>query len=379
MSSLLYPSVIDETTLSPRLSATIYLPIGIEGEAAAAGTATVATLYAVSRVDEAATLFGTTSPLYALIKEILDRGAGPVVAGASAKAASPTLVQRQAVWEKMESDENIRIRLTDSAIQADLVELANSAEFADVIDNKQFSICGMPAATPQATLTTAAAAIGSDRGVLIAPGIYDRNGSLKSGSYAAAIVAAEVAKNADPANDLDLHVIPLTGGIEKGADGLPVFRRKVVAGVEVNDFQALLEDGVSPLQNARIPGGGVEITHLRMTDITSGGGATWDSLMTRIIVDQIFLDVKNYIYEGRYFQLGNTQQTRLRIKSGVEALLAERSDWIERVDQPDGTLGYNVSVTQNGSNPREVIIGYEGTVVRGISTVKVSANLTILV
>jgi hypothetical protein len=44
--------------------------------------------------------------------------------------------------------------------------------------------------------------------------------------------------------------------------------------------------------------------------------------------------------------------------------------------QPDGSQGYNVSVTSSADN-RQVIVGYEGVVVRGINTVKVAANLSI--
>jgi hypothetical protein len=80
---------------------------------------------------------------------------------------------------------------------------------------------------------------------------------------------------------------------------------------------------------------------------------SYDNLYTRIIVDQVFIDVKNYSYSNNFFRSPNTDTTRLRIKSGVEAVLTERQAWIAPVQQPDNTLGYNVSVTKSPSATRE--------------------------
>jgi hypothetical protein len=117
----------------------------------------------------------------------------------------------------------------------------------------------------------------------------------------------------------------------------------------------------------------VQTTHFRTVYTTNG---TYDALYTRIISDQVFIDVKNYIYDNDYLRAGNTDVTRARMQSGVEAILQTRSSWISTVQQPDGSQGYNVTVTPS-ADMRQVIIGYEGVVVRGISTVLVAANLTI--
>jgi hypothetical protein len=370
------PTVIDASSLIPRQSAAIFLPIGIEGQMDNDGTGVVGTPYAITRIDEARATFGVASKLTLLISAILDRGAGPVIAVASAKGSAPTLTQRQAAWEVLQADENVRLRLTGSTTQSDLVALAASASDANLIYNKQIALGGMPSGTSKANLITAAAAISPDdasRFVLVGPAVYDQNGTLQDGSFAAACVAAEISKNADPSNDLDLWPIPLLTGIETDASGRPVFMRRVTGGVAVDDFEDLLQGGVSPLQPARGGAGGVTTTHLR-TAYTADG--TYDNLYTRIIVDQVFLDVKSYILDNNYLRLGNSEGTRARIKSGVEALLAERSAWIDPVVQVDGSQGYAVTVTPSADD-RQVTIGYEGTVVRGISTVQVAANLTI--
>jgi hypothetical protein len=376
-STLLDPRVIDASTLIPKATSQIYMPIGVEGQADAAATATVAQLYVINRLDEAS-VFATTSNLYKLISAVLNGGAGPVLAIASAKATLPTLVQRQAAWDKLESDETVRIRLTDSVVQADHAALAVSCANANLLYNKQIAVGGMPAGTTKAALISAAAAIaggGQDaasRFVLVGPGVYDDLGTLRDGAYLAAVVAAEIAKNADPSNDLDLWPLPHVTGIERGSDGLTIFRRKVVTGAAVDDYEDLLQGGVSPVQPARVPGGAIT-THLRTTFITN---TSYDALYTRIIVDQIFLDVKSYILDNNFLRSGNTAATRARIKSGVEAVLTERQTWISAVVQPDGSQGYNVSVNPS-PDMRQITVGYEGVVVRGISTVKVAANLSI--
>ena len=377
-STQLYPEVIDVSTLGAKFTSPLYLPVGIEGQADSGGTGSEDVLYLIESPAEANGLFGSASSLAKLVNFVLERGVNPVVAVASKKGSAPLLADRQGAWELLESDLSVRLRLTDSVTQGDLVELAKSANYANSIYNKQIAFVGLASGTAKASLSTAATAIetgsaeGSKRTVLVAPGVYDQNGVLISGAYAAAAIAAEVARNPDISDDLDLKNLPLLTGIEKEASSLPVFRVKVVAGTPVNDFEDLLQDGVSPLQSSRT-GAGVQITHLRTVYSADG---TFDSLMTRLIIDQLFVDVKNYVLDAIYLRRGNTEEVRNRIKSGVEALLAERRAWLNPITQVDDTLGWNVTVTSSPDN-RQVTIAYEGVVVRGISTIQVAANLSI--
>lgn len=375
----MYPEVIDASQIIPKPSADIFLPIAIEGQADTLGTSVVGVVYSITREDQSVAAFGAASTLHRLVKAVLDRGAGPVIAVASVKGeTAPTLAQRQAAWEKLESDESIRIRLTDSVVQADHAALAVSCKNADLIYNKQFCVVGMAAGTAKSALIAAAASIGADpaaakRAVLVAPAVYDESGAIRDGSFTAAVLAAEISKNPDPANDLDLWPLQRVTAIEKGSDGMAVFRRKVTAGVATNEFEELLQGGVSPLQSARGVAQGVQTTHLRTVFIAD---TTFDNLATRIIIDQVFLDVKEYIYSGGFFREPNTQITRGRIASGVESVLIERSAWVAPITQPDGTAGYNVTVSSS-ADQRQVIVSYEGVVVRGINTVRVSAQLFI--
>lgn len=378
-STLLDPRVIDASTLTPRQTSAIYLQPAVEGQAEATGTANINVPTLISRLDQAADSFGQNSSLYRIIAALLNRGAGPVIGVASVKGATaPTLAQRQAAWEKLESDTTVRVRLTDSEVQADVVALSVSCANASLIDNKQIAVVGMAAGTTKANLLSAATAITAggeipaSRTCLVAPGVYDQGGVLRGGSFAAAAVAAEVAKNGDPGNDLDLWDLPLVLSIELDAFGLPIFRRKVVSGVPMNDFEDLLQGGVSPLQPSRVAGG-VATTHLRTAYVTN---TAYDSLYTRIIIDQLFIDVRDYLYSGGFFRQGNTEAVRGWIVAGVKALLDERRAWLNPVQQSDGTYGYKVSALPS-PDMRQVIVGYEGIIVRGISTIKVAGNLSI--
>lgn len=369
----LYPEVKDGTNLGALFSQALYLPIGIEGQKDAGGTQAILVPADISRPSDADTLFGAASSLATLVKFLLGRGAPIVTAVASKSAAPPILAERQAAWALLEERRDIRIRLTDSVVQADLVALADSAEWAETVQNKQVAFGGMATSTTVGNLTTAATAIASKRFCLVAPGIYDENGVLRAGSFAAAAVAVEVAKNSDLGDDLDTFTLSGLTGIEKGTEGYPIFRIKANAGTPVNDFETLLQGGVSPLRIGR--NGETQISHLRMAYVTD---TVWDSLMTRLIVDQLFVDVREYCEDNNFLRRGNTNATRNDLKAGVENLLFERNTWVQPLVQPDGTLGFFVAVIPSVDG-RQVTITYQGKVVRGIQTILVDARLSITV
>lgn len=377
VSTQLFPEVIDGTTLNERVTQALYLPIAVEGQADVAGSATVAEIKKVSRPADADTFFGPASSLAALVKFLLDQGAGPVVAVASAKGSAPTLIQRQTAWTTLEARRDVRIRLTDSTADADLAALGISCKNAALLNNKQFAIVGKPAATSKATLIATSTAVNADtdagkRTVVIGGAVYDSTGTLRGGAFSAAAVAARVAQNNDPSDDLDTAVLPNLTGVERDALGNDLFRILVVGGSVVNDFEDLLQGGVSPLM-PNPAGVGVAISHLRMS---YKADSTFDALMTRIIVDQVFVLVRDYCIRFNQLRKGNTPTTRAQLQSGVDALLTTLSTWIQPVTLGDGTEGYDVQVTAS-ADQRQQIISYRGEVVRGVQTIVVAGNLTI--
>lgn len=371
-STQLFPEVVDATSLIARPTQNVFLPIGVEGEMLNTGDADVGTLYTISTSSEGHSLFGASSTLAKIIDAVLEGGAAPVIAGASASGTSPDLTARQSVWDDLSSETSIRLRLTDAVDQSSLAALAQSCEDAELVQNKQISLMGLAPGTSLSGHTTAAGAIASTRGALIAPSVYDRNGALQNGAFAAAIVASVVAANEDLSNDLDLVGLPLLTGIEKDSSGNPLFRNKVSSGAQVNEFETALQAGVSPLAPGILPGS-VQITHLRTTYTTN---SAYDALSTRLIVDQLFVDVRDYVKGSGFLRRVNTESNRNALAAAVTALLEERSSWLSPHTLANGTIGYGVSVISSPDN-RQLTVSYEGTVIRGIQTIQIAPVLTI--
>lgn len=373
MSSLqLYPEVKDGSGLGPKFSRPQFHVIGIEGQAGASGTTVVGRVEEISRPTDADTLFGTTSSLAMLVKFVLARGIPSVKAVASVKGSySAESTERQTAWQNLESDPDVRLRLTDAVTQSILDLHATSAENANIIQNKQVAFGGMPTGTSKAALISAAGAVNSKRGVLVGPGVHDEGGVLLAGPYAAGAVVARVALNPDPSDDLDTVALHGLTGIEKDGMGMPIFRQKVVAGAEVNDYSDLLVGGVSPLRTGRR--GGVEITHLRTTYTAD---STFDALSTLMIIDEVFIRVRDYCERMLFLRKGNTAVNRNLLQSGIQALLNELQDWLEAKQQVDGTTGFNVAVTAS-ADKRQMIVSYEGEVLRGVQTILIAGNLSI--
>lgn len=366
-----YPMIVDKSTLTGVFQTDQFMVIGVEGQKDVAGTAAIGLPKLVTTAEDANTFFGASSSLALLCKVILARGINFVWAVASA-SAPPTLVQRQAAWAPLEDNPDIRIRLTDSVTQADLVALADSCEWAEGVQNKQFCVAGLASPSTKAAAIAAAGAVASKRAVLVTPAIYDLNGNLLSGQYGAAYAACQIAMNPDIADSLNLADIPATAGIEKdAATGLPVYRIRANAGTPLNDFQDLLTGGVSPFQQSRT--GLAALTHLRTTWIAD---TTFDALMTLLVKDQVFIDIREILLDHQALRKGNTGGNRSLAAALVENYLKAHDDWIARVGLSDGTTGYGVTVV-NAPDGKSYTINYFGQIVRGTNVINVNGSLTI--
>lgn len=368
----LYPEIRDTSSLSGVFNTDQFMLVGVEGRKDTVGTAAVAQPYVVSDPAVADTLFGPASSLSSLVKFLLGRGLNNVIAVASASNVAPTLVQRQAAWTVLEEDENVRIRLTDSTVQADLVALADSAEWAEGIQHKQFMFGGMALPSSQATLLAMAGAVASKRGIIVGPGVYDTNGTLLAGPFAAAYVAAAVAMNQDITDDMDGMPLPATTGIERDAtNNMPLFRNRAGAGVPLNDFAVLLAGGVSPLRQGRA--GQAEITHIRMTWTTD---TTYDALMTLLIKDGTFLALRDLLLGQKFLRRGNTASNRALAAKLVDTWLRAHNDWVQPVQLGSGDLGYGVTATAS-SDKKTINVSYQGEVVRNTQVININAVLSI--
>lgn len=366
------PQIVDRSSLTGVFIADDFLPMGVEGHMSNDGDAALNRPERISSAEEAQTAFGVGSSLTNLITLILGRG----IASVTAVASDPTheLTSRETAWEALEDDPAIRVRLSDGTTQADMVAHANSCEYAEAIQNKQMCFMAPQTPTSKATLSTLAAAIASKRAVLLGPGIYDLDGVLRGGADVSAIVAGEIAKNGDITDSLNLYEIPATAGIEmETATGLPLFRVRANGGSPVDDFQDLLDDGVSPLRQS--PDGLAAFTHLRTTWTQD---ETFDALQTLLIKDEVFLGIRQELLNNNFLRKPNTLDNRTLAAAIVDAWLKAHSTWVSPIVLPNGTLGYGVSTTQ-GSDGKSFTISYFGNVVRGTNVIAINGTLTIAV
>lgn len=370
--SQLYPEIRDKSTLTGTFNQPQFLGIGIEGQALGTGTVAVGTPKTVTSSQDADTFFGAGSPLANLVKFVLKLGINSVRAVASIKDDDPPdLAARQDAWEVLEEDADVRIRLTDSAVQANLVALAESCENAEGIQNKQFCVVGLGTPSSSASAVTASTAIGSKRAVLITPGTFDSDGALENGVFAAARVAAMVATNPDITDDLDTVLIPGTTGIETATNGMPLYRLHAGGGDPVNDFETLLQAGASPLRQGK--SGKAEITHLRTTYTTDD---TMDALMTLLIKDGVFLGIRSELESQQFLRKGNTEDNRALAAEIVNQWLIEHGTWVLPKELPDSSIGYGVTALAT-SDLRGIVISWNAEIVRNTQTIDLSGNYTI--
>lgn len=367
-----YPEIRDTSSLTGVFNLDQFLVIGIEGQKDVGGSQAVAVPVFITDPTQADTLFGPASSLGGLVKFVLAQGINGVWAVASASGSLPLLAARQTAWALLEENPDITIRLTDSEVQADLVALADSCEWAENIQNKQFGFGGLATPTTKTNMTAAATAIASKRFVLVGPGYYDENGVLKSGKWAAARVACEVARNPDITDDLDTLPLAGTTGIEKDATTqMPLFRLKSGAGTPVNDHADLLAGGVSPLRQGRT--GQAEIVHLRTTYITD---TTYDALMTLQIRDETFKGLRDMLNGQMFLRRGNTPSNRALAARLVDTWLIAHGDWLSPKTLPNGELGYGVTVTAS-SDLRKMIVDYQGQIVRNNQKIDLRGTFSI--
>lgn len=367
-----FPQVVDISTLTGVFHVDSYLAVGVEGQKDAAGSAAVASPKLIQSPDDANTQFGPVSSLAGICKTLLGRGLAFVYAVASSSGSAPNLVARQAAWATLEDNPYIRVRLTDSVVQADLVALADSCEYAEGIQNKQFCVGGMAIGSTKAAISAAATAMASKRGVLVAPCFYDSNGTLMNGNYCAAWAAAEIAKNPDIVDSLNLAPIAATTGIEREATtGLPLFRLRANGGTPVNDFADLLTAGASPFMTA--PDGRTSFTHLRTTYIAD---TTHDALTTLLIKDTVFLQLRDMLLNAKFLRKGNTATNRAMAGAMVDQWLSTHNDWVGPATLADGSTGYGVTCVPS-SDLKSFTVNYFGVVVRGTNVININGSLTI--
>ena len=283
-----------------------------------------------------------------LLKLLFQNGAATVVAAAVEDD------DYAAAFAALQGVENVRIIVCDSGELTVQQALRESVESASAARRERIAVVGMSEAGTTA-LTARAAALNSERMVLVAPDALDSAGEKLPGMFAAAAVAGAIAAGADPA-------VPLNGTPLKGLGG-------VSAQYSDNEIDLLVRGGVTPLEAV----GGVVSPVRGITTRTTTGGAqdiTWRELTTILIVDDMIPTIRSSL-RSRFSQTKNTAQTRGAIRSQVIVELESklRAQIIDSYGE--------VAVSVYDEDPTVCLVEFSFSVAHGLNQIHLTAHITI--
>ena len=286
-----------------------------------------------------------------LLKLLFANGASTVYAVRTGEAAD--LEAYQAAFAALESYD-VQVMVCDSSEVNIQKALKTAVETASAARGERIGVIGGSGDTA-AQLVTRAAAVNSERMVLVGPDMKDENGTELPGVFAAAAVAGAIACGSDPA-------MPLNGAELYGIGGL----QSVYSD---NDIDLLVQGGVTPLEDV----GGVVSPVRGITTRTKTGSAadaTWRELTTILIADDVIPSVRSAL-RSKFARAKNTAQTRGAILSQV---IVELEDRVSReiID------GYeDVTVQALDSDPTVCLVEFSFTVAHGLNQIWLSAHITV--
>ena len=250
--------------------------------------------------------------------------------------------------------EDVQVLVCDSGEEAVHQALRGAVEEASGLRHERIAVVGC-AGAEVSDLVSRAAALNSERVVLVGPDALDGAGKPLSGVFAAAAVAALAASGSDPA-------VPLNGVKVKGLTGL-------AADYSDNDIDLLVRGGVTPLECVA----GVVSPVRGVTTRTKTGGAadqTWRELTTILIVDDVIPAVRSAL-RSRFSRSKNNARSRAAIRSQVIVEL-EKKLAAEIID------GYDeVSVTASAEDPTVCLVEFGFAVAHGLNQVRLTVHIEI--
>ena len=250
--------------------------------------------------------------------------------------------------------EDVRVLVCDSGEEAVQQALRDAVEEASALRHERVAVTGCAGADVQA-LVERAAALNSERMVLVGPDALDSGGKPLSGVFAAAAVAALAAAGGDPA-------VPLNGGALKGLSGL-------AADYSDADIDTLVRGGVTPLECA----GGVTSPVRGVTTRTKTGGvsdSTWRELTTILVVDDVIPAVRAAL-RSRFSRSKNTARNRAAIRSQVIVELEKKlaAEIISGYDE--------VRVSASEEDPTVCLVEFGFSVAHGLNQVRLTVHIEI--
>ena len=286
-----------------------------------------------------------------ILRLLFANGASTVTAVRVAEEG--TVESYQAAFEVL-GREDVQILVCDSAESAVQQALRTAVEEVSAARRERIAVVG-GSGEDVAALVERAAALNSERMVLVGPDAVDSSGKTLPGAFAAAAVAGVIASGRDPA-------VPLNGAEVKGLGGLQ-------ADYSDGDIDLLVRGGVTPLENS----GGIISPVRGITTRTKTGGAadaTWRELTTILIVDDIIPAVRAAL-RSKFARAKNTARCRGAIRSQVIVEL-EKKVAAEIIDHYG-----EVTVKASADDPTVCLVEFGFAVAHGLNQIYLTVHITV--
>ncbi len=322
------------------------------------GTAGVATQFTSAAAAEA--LYGASVSeisLAELVRMALRNGAASVIAVPAAVGANtPATADYTSALAVLANQEDVSIVICDSGNSAVHQAMLTHVTACSNARLERIAVVAPAAGETVSQLTARAAALNSERMLLVAPCCVDSSGdAMTCGALAAAAVAGAMAAETDPA-------VPLGGASLSGLTGLET-------AYSDGDIDLLVQGGVTPLESV---GGRISVVRGITTRTSTGGAAdsTWREATTIRIVDNVIPAVRNAL-RARFLRTKNTVQTRSAIASQVVITLEDRLSR-QIIDSYD-----SVSVSADSEDPTRCLVDFNFAVAHGLNQIHIAAHITV--
>ena len=325
------------------------------GVAALAGKGTANAVVTLTGYSTGVDVFGEDEAgapgMSTLLKLLFANGASTVYAVRTGEAAD--LEAYQAAFAALESYD-VQVMVCDSSEVNIQKALKTAVETASAARGERIGVIGGSGDTA-AQLVMRAAAVNSERMVLVGPDMKDENGTEFPGVFAAAAVAGAIACGSDPA-------MPLNGAALYGIGGL----QSVYSD---NDIDLLVQGGVTPLEDV----GGVVSPVRGITTRTKTGSAadaTWRELTTILIADDVIPTVRSAL-RSKFARAKNTAQGRGAIRAQTIVELEKKKD--AQIIESYG----EVTVTASADDPTVCLVEFSFGVAHGLNQIHLAVHLTV--
>lgn len=295
---------------------------------------------------------GGTPGMAAVLRVLYENGASMVRAAAvDTTGETPDYASAFAALAALDG---VNVVVCDSADTAVQQALKTSVEAAVALRRERIAVVGGADGKTVEQLLEQAAALNSERVVLVAANGAGAQDGTPHGVLAAAAVAGVIASGSDPS-------VPIHGAALYGVG---------VAG-RYNDAEidALVRGGVTPVEAV---GGVVSPVRAVTTRTTTGGASdtTWRELTTILIVDDVIPTIRSSL-RSRFARSKNTAQSRGAIRSQV---ILELEDKLasERID----SYG-EVKVSAIESDPTACLVEFSFAVAHGLTRIYLTAHITV--